>query len=142
MAVYDAQLQNTSSRNTRRDIDLDLFFKRKIPNNDVNTITDIQAVKRSIRNLVLLNPYEKPFHPEISSGVRGMLFELMTPFVAAQLTKKIEDVINNFEPRARLVSVRSMPNYDRNEYEVSIEFYVVNTPTELVDLTVMLERLR
>ena len=142
MAVYDAQLQNTSSRNTRRYIDLDLFFQRKEPSNDVNTITDIQAVKRSVRNLVLLNPYEKPFHPEISSGVRGMLFELMTPFVAAQLTKKVEDVINNFEPRARLVSVRSIPDYDRNAYEVSVEFYVVNTPTELVDLTVMLERLR
>ena len=142
MAVYDAQLQNTSSSNTRQYIDLDLFFQRKIPSSDVNTITDVQAVKRSIRNLVLLNPYEKPFHPEIASGVRGMLFELMTPFVAAQLTKKVEDVINNFEPRARLVSVRSMPNYDRNEYEVSVEFYVVNTPTELVDLTVMLERLR
>ena len=142
MAVYDAQSQNTSSRNTRRYIDLDLLFKRMIPRGDVNTITDIQAVKRSVRNLVLLNPYEKPFHPEISSGVRGMLFELMTPFVAAQLTKKVEDVINNFEPRARLVSVRSIPDYDRNAYEVSVEFYVVNTPTELVDLTVMLERLR
>ena len=142
MAVYDAQLQNTSSRDTRRYIDLDLFLKRKIPSNDVHTITDIQAVKRSVRNLILLNPYEKPFHPEISSGVRGMLFELMTPFVAAQLTKKVEDVINNFEPRVRLVSVRANPDYDRNEYEVSIEFYVVNTPTELVDLTVMLERLR
>ena len=142
MAVYDAQSQNTSSRNVRRYVDLDLFFEKKIPNNDVNTVTDIQAVKRSVRNLVLLNPYEKPFHPEISSGIRGMLFELMTPFVAAQLTKKVEDVINNFEPRARLVSVRSTPDYDRNAYEVSVEFYVVNTPTELVDLTVMLERLR
>ena len=142
MAVYDAQLQNTSSRNTRQYIDLDLFFQRKIPSNDVNTVTDVQSVKRSIRNLVLLNPYEKPFHPEISSGIRGMLFELMSPFVAAQLTKKVEDVINNFEPRARLVSVRSIPDYDRNAYEVSVEFYVVNTPTELVDLTVMLERLR
>ena len=142
MAVYDAQSQNISSRNTRQYVDLDLFFQKKIPSKDVNTITDIQAVKRSVRNLVLLNPYEKPFHPEIGSGVRGMLFELMTPFVAAQLTKKVEDVINNFEPRARLVSVRSIPDYDRNAYEVSVEFYVVNAPTELVDLTVMLERLR
>ena len=142
MAVYDAQSQNTSSRNTRQYVDLDLFFQKKIPSGDVNQITDIQAVKRSVRNLVLLNPYEKPFHPEISSGIRGMLFELMSPFVAAQLTKKVEDVINNFEPRARLVSVRSIPDYDRNAYEVSVEFYVVNAPTELVDLTVMLERLR
>ena len=142
MAVYDAQSQNTSSRNTRKYVDLDLFFQKKIPSKDVNTITDIQAVKRSVRNLVLLNPYEKPFHPEISSGIRGMLFELMSPFLAAQLAKKVEDVINNFEPRARLVSVRSIPDYDRNAYEVSVEFYVVNAPTELVDLTVMLERLR
>ena len=142
MAVYDAQSQNTSTLNIRKYVDLDLFFEKKIPNNDVNKITDIQAVKRSVRNLVLLNPYEKPFHPEIGSGVRGMLFELMTPFVAAQLTKKIEDVINNFEPRARIVSHRSIPDYDRNAYEVSVEFYVVNAPTELVDLTVMLERLR
>ena len=143
MAAYtDAQLTNTSDRNVRQYIDLDLFFSKRNSDNDISRVTDIQAVKRSIRNLVLLNPYEKPFHPEISGGVRGMLFELMTPFVAAQLTKKVEDVINNFEPRARLVSVRSIPDYDRNAYEVSVEFYVVNAHTELVDLTVMLERLR
>jgi len=55
---------------------------------------------------------------------------------------KIEDVINNFEPRVRLVSVRAIPDMDRNIYNVSIEFYVVNAPTELVDLSVLLERLR
>jgi predicted component of type VI protein secretion system len=58
------------------------------------------------------------------------------------LARKVEDVIENFEPRARLISVRSLPNLDRNEYEVTIEFFVVNTPTELVDMTVFLEVLR
>ena len=71
-----------------------------------------------------------------------MLFELMTPVTAQILARKIEDVIQNFEPRARLISVTALPNLDRNEYEVSIEFYVVNQPTELVDLTIMLERVR
>ena len=142
MAVYDAQLTNTSDRNVRQYTDLDLFFSKRKSDDDISKVTDIQAVKRSVRNLVLLDPYEKPFHPEIAGGVRGLLFELMSPFTAAQLTKKIEDVINNFEPRARLVAVRANPDYDRNSYEVSIEFYVVNTPTELVDMTVMLERLR
>ena len=108
----------------------------------MSEVVDVQAVKRSIRNLVLLNTYEKPFHPEISSGVRGMLFELMTPIIASILARKIEDVIENFEPRARLTSVRAIPDFDRNSYTVSIEFYVVNTPTELVDLTIFLERLR
>ena len=142
MAIYDAQSQNTSTRNVRQYSDLDLFFGKRNSDSDVNRITDIQAVKRSVRNLVLLNHFEKPFHPEIGSGVRDMLFELITPVTAQILTRKIEDVITNFEPRARLVSVRALPNLDRNAYEVYIEFYVINTPTELVDVSVLLERLR
>ena len=141
-AHKDAQGQNDMWRNVRQYTDLDLFFSKKATSKDISKVTDIQAVKRSIRNLVLTNHYEKPFHPEIGSGVRGILFEPMTPLTAHVLTRKIEDVIENFEPRARLISVRAQPNLDRNEYECTIEFYVVNTPTELVDLTLFLERLR
>ena len=141
MAVYDAQLNNTA-RATTQYTDLDLFFGRKSSNNDVRQVTDAQAVKRSLRNLVQLNTYEKPFHPEIAGGVRELLFEPMSPLVAVVIARKIEDVITNFEPRARLVSVRAFPDLDRNAYEVSVEFYVINTPTELVDMSLMLERLR
>ena len=141
-AYTDAQSQNDIDRNVRQYSDLDLFFGRKTSNNDVSKITDVQAVKRSIRNLVLLNTYDKPFHPEISSGVRGMLFENMTPITANILARKVEDVINNFEPRARLISVTAIPDLDRNAYEVAVQFYVVNTPTELVDISLMLETLR
>ena len=141
-AYIDAQSNNNSDRNSRQYTDLDLFFGKKSSDSDISKVTDVQAVKRSIRNLVLLNHYEKPFHPEIGSGVRDMLFELMTPTTAVILTRKIEDVINNFEPRARLVAVRAFPDLDNNAYNVSIEFYVVNAPTELVDMSVMLERLR
>ena len=141
-AGYDAQLQNTSDRNVRQYSDLDLFFGKKTSDNDISKVTDVQAVKRSIRNLVQLNVYDKPFHPEVSGGVREMLFENMTPLISTIIARQIEDVIENFEPRARLVSVRALPDFDRNAYEVQVAFYVVNTPTELVDLTVMLERLR
>ena len=142
VAFTDAQSQNDIARNVRQYKDLDLFFSRKRGSNDIAKITDIEAVKRSVRNLVLTNFYEKPFHPEIGSGIRDMLFENMTPITAVVLARKVEDVIENFEPRARLISVRSLPNLDRNEYEVTIEFFVVNTPTELVDMTVFLEVLR
>ena len=71
-----------------------------------------------------------------------MLFEPMSPILAAMIARKVEDVIENFEPRARLVSVRAIPDLDRNAYEIIVEFYVVNTPTELVDISIMLERLR
>ena len=141
MAIYDAQSQNTA-RATRQYTDLDLFFGKKSSDSDIQKVTDIQAVKRSIRNLVQLNTYDKPFHPEIAGGVREMLFENMSPVVSAMIARKIGDVIENFEPRARLVSVRSLRDLDRNAYEVIVEFYVVNAPTELVDISLMLERLR
>ena len=143
MSAYkDAQAQNDISRNVKQYSDLDLFFGQRNVGKDVNKITDIQAVKRSLRNLINLNAFEKPFHPEIAGGIRDMLFENMSPIVAAVLARKIEDVIQNFEPRCRLVSVRALPDFDRNIYNVTIEFYVVNAPTELVDLSVMLERIR
>ena len=143
MSAYtDAQAQNDITRNVRQYKDLDLFFGKKRVSKDIDKITDIKAVKRSIRNLVLLNYYEKPFHPEIASGVRDMLFENMSPITAVVINKKIQDVIENYEPRAQLVGVKTRPDLDRNEYEVTVEFYVVNAPTELVDLTVFLEVLR
>tara|TARA_B100000900_G_C20523348_1_gene693145 strand:- start:768 stop:1214 length:447 start_codon:yes stop_codon:yes gene_type:complete len=141
-AGADAQATNLSDKSSRIYRDLDLFFGKRGTDSDVNKVEDIQAVKRSVRNLVLLNEHEKPFHPEIHSGVRDMLFENMTPVVSNILARKIEDVITNFEPRARLQTVRAIPNFEKNAYEVSIEFFVVNTPTELVDMSIMLERIR
>ena len=142
MSAYkDAQANNDISRNVKQYKDLDLFFSRK-SNKDVNKVTDIEAVKRSVRNLVLLNSYEKPFHPEIAGDVRGLLFENMTPLTSAVIARKIQDVIENFEPRARLTGVQAIPDFDRNLYEVTVYFYVVNAPTELVEVTQLLERLR
>ena len=139
----DAQSRNV---NTDRDSqiyrDLDLFFSKRSTSSDISKVQGVQAVKRSVRNLILTNIYEKPFHPEIGSGIRDLLFEPLSPITAFVLSQRVEDVIENFEPRARLVSVRALPDFDRNAYEIQVSFYVVNTPTELVDLTVMLERLR
>ena len=142
MSAYtDAQANNDITRNVKQYRDLDLFFSRK-SNKDVNKVTDIEAVKRSVRNLVLLNSYENPFHPEIAGDVRALLFENMTPLTSAVIARKVQDVIENFEPRARLTGVQSIPNFDRNAYEVTVYFYVVNAPTELVEVTQLLERLR
>ena len=142
MSAYkDAQANNDISRNVKQYRDLDLFFGRKT-NDDLNKVTDIEAVKRSVRNLILTNTFEKPFHPEIGGNVRGLLFENMTPMVSAVISRKIEDSIINHEPRARLVGVKTQPDFDTNGYNVSVYFYVANAPTELVELDTFLERLR
>jgi len=140
-AYYDGTHQG-DDRASQIYSDIDLFFGPKTGSKDITKVIDITAVKRSVRNLILTNPYEKPFHPEIGSGVRDILFEPMTPISAYVLTMKIEEVIENFEPRARLIGVRALPNLDNNAYEVTIEFYVVNAPTELVNMEVLLERVR
>jgi len=143
-AYRDAQATNESSRSAKVYKDLNLNFTKHPVKRTLSPLTDVEAVKRSVRNLVMYNHYEKPFHPEIGSGVRDMLFENMTPFVSNTLRKLIEDTITNFEPRVRLArdGVSVNPNFDDNQYEVTIEFYIENSPSELVDMSFNLERIR
>ena len=138
---YDASVTN-EKRSVRIFKDLNLNFNKNLVTNDIAKLTDVEAIKRSVRNLVQLNHYEKPFHPEIGSGVRDLLFENMTPFVSNTLRKLIEDTIINFEPRVRLAEVAVNTNFDNNQYEVTVEFYIENSPTELIDMSFNLERIR
>jgi phage baseplate assembly protein W len=138
----DAQRTNASARSSRLYKDISLSFERNLATQDIIQKTDIEAVKQSVKNLILTNHYERPFHPEIGSSVRSILFEPINPITASVLTRLIGEVIANFEPRARLVGVDARPNFDDNAYEVTISFYVVNVPGELVNLDVMLERSR
>ena len=141
MSIYDSTQTNESQRSSRIYKDLNLDFQKNTATKDIQKITDVEAVKRSVRNLINLNHYEKPFHPEIGSNLRAMLFENMTPQMTHLIGKQIELLIANYEPRARLVAVRTLPNYDRNAYAVTINFQVVNQPEPVVVET-LLERLR
>ena len=141
MAIYDSTQSNESKRSSRIYKDLNLDFSFNSATKDIQRITDVEAVKRSVRNLINLNHYEKPFHPEIGSNLRAMLFELMTPQMNHAISKQIQKLIINYEPRARLVQVATIPNFDRNAYNVKISFYVVNVP-EPVTVESFLERLR
>ena len=122
-AYRDAERTNNSDRPSKQYRDLNLNFSRHPVTKGLTVLTDASAVKRSVRNLVQYGHYEKPFHPEIGSGVRDLLFENMTPFVANTLARKIEDTINNFEPRARLIGVATTPDFDRNEYKRYLKWF-------------------
>jgi len=141
MSRYDATQTNESTRSSQIFKDLNLGFQQNTATKDIQKIKDVEAVKRSVRNLINTNHYEKPFHPEIGSNLRAMLFELMTPQMNHVISKQIENLINNYEPRCRLVQVHTQPQFDRNAYAVQISFYVQNHQNP-VTVETFLERLR
>ena len=142
MATYDAgSLTNKTKKSVKIYKDLNLDFQQNTATKDIQKIEDVESVKRSVRNLVSLNYYEKPFHPEIGSNIRGLLFEKITPQISHYIGKQLELLIRNYEPRCRLVNVENMPDLDKNGYSVSVSFYVVNVSNPVVVET-FLERLR
>ena len=141
MANYDASSLNKSKKSTRTYVDLDLDFTRHPVNNDVVKITDVEAVKRSVKNLINTQFYERPFHPELGCGVRDMLFENYTPMTGIFMRRKIEEVLSNYEPRASLSSIQVNEQMDRNAIDVVVNFYVLNLPNP-VSVTTTLQRIR
>ena len=141
-AYIDSQLTNQSERSVRIYKDLNLNFLAHPVKKDIQRLYDVESIKRSIRNLVNLNRFDKPFHPEIFGGVRELLFEPVSPFVVDIIETRITNVINTYERRVELSSVIVTDNSDNNEYKITIEFYILNTPAELITLETILQRAR
>ena len=141
-AFRDAEATNNSDRNAQVFSDLNLNFVAHPLTGDITKLTNIEAVKRSVRNLINTNFYERPFHPEIGSNVRAVLFEPVSPIIEDILSRHIQDVIENFEPRVELININSKARLDENEYTVTIEFFVRNSPAGVQTVNLFLERLR
>ena len=150
---WTPSVKSTSTKQSRKFKDIDLDFGRNIVTNDVNTVEDVIAIKRSVKNLVQTNFYERLFHPELGCGVRQLLFENYTPLTAIFLKRKIEEVLVNNEPRISLTSIiinddtfESMNpaisnDIDSNRLRVDIHFYVVGISLPQI-VNVQLQRLR
>ena len=141
MPKWDATINNNSNRISRTFKDLDLDFGLNSVTKDVNKLTDAEAIKRSVRNLINLNNYEKPFRPEIGSGIRGLLFEPMTELTSHFMQVKIAEILNQFEPRISVSNIIINNQEDRNAYSVSIHFLIKGTQEPVV-VDTFLERLR
>ena len=121
--------------------DLDLDFMINPITGDINKKTGTDAVKRSIRNLIFTNYYERPFKSSLGSDVTRLLFDNVDVLTASFIEDAIIRLINNFEPRARLNSVRVTADYDNNGFGVQIQYTVVNTETPAA-FNLFLERIR
>ena len=141
MAQYDSAFKSNSKRNVRKFSDIDLSFTRNLVTSDVVQIEDVIAVKRSVKNLVQTNFYERPFQPELGCGIRELLFENFTPMTKIFIEGKIREVLVNFEPRIELTSVNVDDDQDGNRLVVDVNFYVVGIPGPQTVQT-FLQRLR
>ena len=142
----DAQTVNESPRSTYIYKDLNLFFTKHPISSDISKLTDVQAIKRSVRNLVLTNRGERLFHPEIGGDAYGSLFDLFTPIVQVELQAAIEYTITTYEPRVVLdeviVNDPSGRDLDRNQLRVTVRFSLANVPNIIEEVDIFLDRVR
>ena len=144
LGFSDAEGVNNANVDTYIYKDLSLFFTPNPVSGDVTMVTDVQDIKRSVRNLVMTNRFEKPFHPEIASHVRDLLFERFTPITFNLLRNRIETVLANYEPRVSVTDVEiddSGRAMDNNELNVRIYFTLKNDP-QIQSVDILLERVR
>ena len=127
--------------NTRQFSDLDLNVTAHPVTGDIGFKYDENAVKQSVKNLVLTQNFERPFHSEIGSTIRSLLFEPATPMTKEILRKTITDTITNFEPRVELLDVLINYRLDNVSVDVKIKFKIRNTFTP-IDVSLILERTR
>jgi hypothetical protein len=121
--------------------DLDLDFTMNPSTGDVNILYGNQDIKRSVRNLILTNYYERKFQSTLGSDVSSLLFELDTPLTTVYLKYAISAVINNFESRVSLQDVTVVNNSDQNGFTVTIQYIILNRNLPVTS-TLFLERIR
>jgi len=123
-------------------VDLDLNFTKHPITGDVAKTTGIEAIKRSVRNIILLNKGDKPFHPEISTDTSSQLFENMTIFTGSDLRSRITSTVNKYEPRVLIQEVKIQVKPDTNDINILVRISFNNISSPPVTLPITLKRIR
>lgn len=105
--------------------DLSMSFQANPLNYDLIALKNESAIARSVRNLVLTQPGERFFNENLGSSISASLFENMDDMSASVIRDEIRSTIANYEPRVRLIDVIVSPNYDNNEFNVTIQYKIV-----------------
>lgn len=131
----------TVNRKVRTFSDINLLFTTHPSTLDVNKVSDENAVKAAIRNLILTKNYERPFHPEIGCQITSLLFENYNPVTKSTMQKTIQDTLDKFEPRARVTAVEVVDKPDENSIDVIVRF-VLNNIERPITVSTTLSRAR
>ena len=122
--------------------DLSVTFKKHPVTDDLVTVKDKAAVAQSIKGLLLTRRGERPFQPELGSGLQNLLFEPMDYGSAALIKKEITETLNRYEPRVSITRLYCFPDYGNNGYEVELEYVILDREDKPVALEIFLERTR
>ena len=129
------------TNNTRTFSDLDMAFLANPVSKDISRKYNENAIKQSIKNIIMMKNFERPFHSDVGSQISMLMFEPITPMLTALVKKTIENTIRSYEPRANLLSVEVLLSPDNNGLYVTIVFAIVNTSTP-ISIDLFLERTR
>ena len=118
--------------------DINLSFKRHPVTNDVLTIRDEDAIKRSVKNIIFTILGEKPFEPEFGSVINDSLFELNTSLNEMKVSDEIKQSLLNFEPRIDNIRVTVSIYPDSNELNCAVQYDIVGIPAPTQEVDVLL----
>lgn len=121
--------------------DLDLSLIPHPNKKDIIPLTDVDAVRNAVKNLVLTSPYERPFQPELGSRIKSLMFENADANTEFLLAKYIKEILVDYEPRIDDIFVEIQDDSDNNAYYVTISFNVISVDTT-ADVRLYLERIR
>ncbi len=122
--------------------DISATFQINPINQDLIALQNQNAIARSIRNLILTSPGERPFNPILGSNVSKLLFEQNDKLTSSFIKDEITTTIKNFEPRVKLSDVNVKPNVDNNSFDVTIQYYIIGIDVPAQELTFALEPTR
>ena len=121
--------------------DLDLDFIAHPVTGDVVQKVNKASIKQSVKNLILMGRFDKPFQPEINAKIRNLLFEPDTPLTKIEMRKSIFNILRRYEPRIKLLNVSVLFNISDNSYGITIKYQIINQP-DVENLSIQMERLR
>ena len=128
----------------RKYVDIINSLKAHPTSRDIVTVSDEVSIQQSLVNLIMLRTDEKPFHPEIVSGVQQYLFEPMNDITSKLIEKSVETVIKRYEPRVDLIGAVVIPEVDKNQYDITLVYRIRNSPEPVAvqELNFFMERKR
>jgi len=121
--------------------DIDMDLTQDPLTKDVSSVTGEAVVAQALKNLMQFRRYEKPFHPEIESGISDLLFEPATPIVMIQMKRKIMELVQTYEKRVRSLQVNIIDLSDENSYRIDLQYQLHNR-VEVFRATIIIERIR